>query len=141
MTVGPRGKRARQLPPIGEHDTIRFRIDLRHFLKIAVRESRVVFPPANQEPVSHGHGERLRTAIGATPASIGERTIAFTVSVGVATAQPGNGAELPNLLAQADVALYEAKRAGRNQVRVAPPESGIAFSRPLHLELGSGTAG
>lgn len=42
-----------------------------------------------------------------------------TVSIGVAVLMPTDGASPADLLAQADVALYEAKRQGRSRVRVA----------------------
>ncbi|MCA8863144.1 MULTISPECIES: diguanylate cyclase [unclassified Halomonas] len=42
-----------------------------------------------------------------------------TVSIGVAVLTPTDGASPADLLAQADVALYEAKRQGRSRVRVA----------------------
>ncbi|MEI5996402.1 diguanylate cyclase [Paraburkholderia bengalensis] len=43
----------------------------------------------------------------------------FTVSIGCATGRPGHGATLEELTRAADLALYEAKRAGRNCVRSA----------------------
>ena len=39
-----------------------------------------------------------------------------TVSIGCATASPGQGDSLHQLLGAADAALYEAKRAGKNRV-------------------------
>lgn len=45
----------------------------------------------------------------------------LTVSVGVATLVPAQVEGLPRLLSAADWALYEAKREGRNCVRVADP--------------------
>jgi diguanylate cyclase (GGDEF)-like protein len=45
----------------------------------------------------------------------------LTVSVGVATLVPLQVEGLPRLLGAADWALYEAKREGRNCVRVADP--------------------
>lgn len=128
---------------------------LRHLCEVATRTLRggsdelvrmggeefaVLLSGANSEQ-ARVIGERLRSAIESTPAMVGERTIALTVSIGVATAQPGHGAELPNLLAQADMALYAAKRARRNQVRVALPEASIPFSRPLDVALGGGRTG
>jgi diguanylate cyclase (GGDEF)-like protein len=43
----------------------------------------------------------------------------LTVSIGVASTVPTQAGEMPRLLGAADWALYEAKRAGRNCVRVA----------------------
>ncbi|KWO42455.1 hypothetical protein WT97_02180 [Burkholderia sp. MSMB1459WGS] len=46
----------------------------------------------------------------------------FTVSIGCATGRPGHGAAFEDLTRAADLALYEAKRAGRNCVRSATPK-------------------
>jgi diguanylate cyclase (GGDEF)-like protein/PAS domain S-box-containing protein len=62
--------------------------------------------------------ERLRETIQArtVPSSSGE-PVGFTVSIGVA-AQRWGETDIDEILARADAALYEAKRLGRNQVRV-----------------------
>ncbi len=72
--------------------------------------------------------ERLRMAvhdppIGATP---------VTVSLGVALSPPGDAFDYDTLFARADGALYEAKRAGRDCVRLAePPRAASAASKQL----------
>jgi diguanylate cyclase (GGDEF)-like protein len=43
----------------------------------------------------------------------------ITVSVGIATFGPGTGADFESVLAEADAAMYEAKAAGRDGIRVA----------------------
>jgi diguanylate cyclase (GGDEF)-like protein len=48
-----------------------------------------------------------------------ESTLGATISVGVATAIPAEGARLEALLGDADAALYAAKHAGRNCVRIS----------------------
>ena len=60
---------------------------------------------------------RLCGIVAATPASVDERTIGFTTSIGVTEFQPGESAAEP-VLARADAALYRAKQAGRNKVVV-----------------------
>lgn len=55
-------------------------------------------------------------AVEAQPIAIGERSCRVTVSCGVAELAPQRR-DLQALMAAADAALYEAKRAGRNQVR------------------------
>jgi diguanylate cyclase (GGDEF)-like protein/PAS domain S-box-containing protein len=66
--------------------------------------------------------ERLRTAVTSTPIQLPDGTqITVTVSVGVARARRGRGTD--DLFGDADVALYAAKRAGRNRTRIARAES------------------
>lgn len=60
--------------------------------------------------------ERLRAAVQARPVILGDgRAIPFTVSIGV-TAMTGADATADQVLSRADLALYEAKRSGRNRV-------------------------
>ena len=61
--------------------------------------------------------ERMRTAAAEREVSDGERTVAVTVSLGVAHAVAGE--TLDSLLARADAALYDAKESGRNRIVVA----------------------
>lgn len=62
--------------------------------------------------------ERVRTAVGAEPFEVGGRSLAVTISAGIAT-WPEHGSTGPELYAAADAALYRAKAAGRNQVASA----------------------
>lgn len=62
--------------------------------------------------------ERIRAAIEASSLEVGGETIRYTVSIGVAGSEEGEY-ELRRLIDKADARLYEAKRAGRNQVRAA----------------------
>lgn len=64
--------------------------------------------------------ERIQQAIRALPQPRPELPI--TLSIGVTQAVPFESAEV--ILARADAALYEAKRAGRNCCRVVPPPTG-----------------
>ncbi|MDW8479258.1 MAG: EAL domain-containing protein [Xanthomonadales bacterium] len=59
--------------------------------------------------------ERLRDAI-ATPFAVGERLLLLGASIGIAI-QPDDAASLRELLRCADLAMYEAKAAGKNGVR------------------------
>jgi diguanylate cyclase (GGDEF)-like protein/PAS domain S-box-containing protein len=63
--------------------------------------------------------ERLRAAVGGTPIPIGENgSVRVTISIGAV--RPSADCHTPQqLLASADAALYAAKRAGRNQARIA----------------------
>ncbi|MEA2911132.1 MAG: hypothetical protein QOJ15_3213, partial [Bradyrhizobium sp.] len=71
--------------------------------------------------------ERVREAFAASGIAVDEAPVETTVSIGVA----GGPAltELDVLLAAADTALYQAKRAGRNRVQAASEQ-------PLSLESG-----
>ena len=63
--------------------------------------------------------ERLRLAVTATPVVLADTPpITVTVSVGIARA----GRPTDDLFSSADLALYEAKRAGRNRTRIARAE-------------------
>jgi diguanylate cyclase (GGDEF)-like protein len=59
--------------------------------------------------------ERLRNKVAEAPIRTEERTVAVTISLGVASRREGTGG-LTELLREADEALYAAKRAGRNRV-------------------------
>ena len=61
--------------------------------------------------------ERLRAAVSASAIGLAASQRVVTVSIGVAQRQADDSAE--SLLAQADAALYQAKRGGRDRVQVA----------------------
>jgi two-component system cell cycle response regulator len=62
--------------------------------------------------------ERIREAVAGTPIDYGDRRLHVTVSIGVASLG-GCRTEWEHLFQAADAAMYAAKDAGRNQVRVA----------------------
>ncbi|HEY3495542.1 MAG TPA: diguanylate cyclase [Polyangiaceae bacterium] len=64
-------------------------------------------------------GERLRTAIERSAFNHDVGKLSLTISVGASSWSASEGREIPDLLARADQALLEAKRAGRNQVRLS----------------------
>jgi two-component system, cell cycle response regulator len=64
-------------------------------------------------------GERLRVAVERTLFRREDLELPITVSIGGASWSHAAG-DVPDLLSRADEALYEAKRSGRNQVRVVP---------------------
>ena len=68
----------------------------------------------------HAYFDKVRKAIAGAPARVGDRTIHFTASVGVCTEQFENVEDMVRI---ANAAMYEAKRAGRNRVEVAPDEN------------------
>ena len=83
------------------------------------QEFLVVLPGATPE---HGKmvADRLRLAISQIQITLdGDDPIQVTASLGVATQHPGSRGNLVGLLVEADKALYDAKRSGRNRVVVA----------------------
>jgi len=66
--------------------------------------------------------ERIRQQIQAYRFHFGGKDVYVTASFGVARFQRGQSAEFERMLVQADVALYQAKRQGRNRVRTAGAE-------------------
>lgn len=78
-------------------------------------EMAVILPNINGED-TFKVSERLRKAISSLPIPVSEdRAIHVTVSMGIATF-PDNADTGDNLIRSADKALYNAKKAGRNQV-------------------------
>jgi diguanylate cyclase (GGDEF)-like protein len=66
-------------------------------------------------------GERVRSSVAASPASFEGKSVAVTISVGIAELRT-DGSTPSNLVADADEALYASKKGGRNRVtlREAP---------------------
>lgn len=62
--------------------------------------------------------ERLRRRLQATPVQHGSTTIAVSVSIGVSVITAAD-TQIDAVLARADRALYEAKSAGSNTVRLS----------------------
>jgi diguanylate cyclase (GGDEF)-like protein len=63
--------------------------------------------------------ERLREAVSRITVAEADGVLAPTVSIGVA--ESADGTPIPDLLKRADVALYDAKQAGRNRVSLFDP--------------------
>lgn len=71
-------------------------------------------------------GEALRREVASRPVEVDGKTIAVTASVGVAALEPGTPLKEPHhLVKAADLALYAAKKSGRNCVRA------FALNKPL----------
>ena len=91
-------------------------------------EFTILVPGASAAGV-RGLAERLRDRVAAKPfVTAGGRTVPVSVSAGCAV-YPSQGPDAPGLLKAADLALYEAKRSGRN--RVVGPETGAELSPGL----------
>ena len=65
----------------------------------------------------------------ADPVPVGDTEVAVLASVGVAVAAPGMSTS--SLLRDADVAMYEAKRAGKGQIRIFDPAMRLVASKLL----------
>ncbi|WP_193462130.1 sensor domain-containing diguanylate cyclase [Vreelandella hamiltonii] len=82
-------------------------------------EEFVVLATHSDEEAAMGLAERLRSLVATLHVSGLDQPI--TVSIGVAIWQPGDSCK--TLMSRADVAMYRAKRSGRNRVEVAEPRS------------------
>ena len=71
------------------------------------------------------------------PVALGGHDIAVLASVGVAVASPGM--TTAGLLRDADIAMYEAKRAGKSQIKIFDPA--MRLSATKHLEFRRDLAG
>jgi diguanylate cyclase (GGDEF)-like protein len=93
------------------------RFDL--FARLGGEEFALLLPEADAEAALHA-AQRLRLAMQRTLPN-GAGAIAYTVSIGVATLRDDES--FSGLLGRADVALYAAKEAGRNTVRMADEQA------------------
>jgi diguanylate cyclase (GGDEF)-like protein len=87
-------------------------------------EEFVILLPATDAASGRRLAERVRSAIAASPVVVDDRTtVEITASIGIATVAPERNYKDfktlgDSLIARADVALYQAKSAGRDRVAV-----------------------
>jgi len=67
--------------------------------------------------------ENLRTKVAGRPIQTADKPLTVTISIGLALSSEFTQCTVEELMHQADMALYAAKAAGRNCVRVAQPSS------------------
>jgi len=99
----------------------RWRLSLRAYemaYRLGGEEFLVLLPGATAEEAEEV-AERLRAAIGAAPIA-GQKV---TMSFGVAASAEGTAFDFDALYEEADLALYRAKRSGRDRVCVADPSA------------------
>jgi diguanylate cyclase (GGDEF)-like protein len=86
-------------------------------------EEFVIVLPGGDSADAMATANRVRQAIEAHRTSVGANhpPVGVTASVGAVTLKRGDAVD--DLIAAADVALYEAKRAGKNQIRMASPRT------------------
>lgn len=87
-----------------------------HLARLGGEEFGIVLPGRDHHATTY-LAERLRRAVGSLPVPWKASSIPITVSIGVAMLKAGE--DLTESLERADKALYDAKSAGRNRVRVA----------------------
>lgn len=88
--------------------------------------------PGASAAAARGVAERIRRRIASLSIPIDDTYVTITVSIGVAT-RPDHGNDLKTLMSAADQAMYSAKNAGRNTVRVfAGHQASHRFDRPPH---------
>jgi diguanylate cyclase (GGDEF)-like protein len=88
---------------------------------------------------AHRVAERIRHQFGTAPIEVANAQVRATVSVGIASTE-AFGYSLDTLMRRADLAVYAAKRAGRNRVVVASPSDASAPSGVLSDAQGMTTA-
>src|SRR5262249_43276612 len=88
-------------------------------------EEFTVLLPGTDATGAESIAERLRASAARLSVAAADARIQVTVSIGVAVLGP-HGSDLFELLAAADMALYRAKDAGRDQVRVYAHATGSA---------------
>lgn len=86
-------------------------------------EEFVMLLPKTSEKDAYQLCDRLRHAIDERPVECQDKSINVSLSIGIYAAVCEPGARFEDLLEQADVALYSAKRQGRNRVVVFSEES------------------
>ena len=100
-------------------EIVRATIDKADLLARSGGEEFVVFQGETSRVELLDLAERIRMTVAATPVLFGGNLIPMTVSLGASWGLPGQKADFETLMRRADAALYEAKRAGRNQIQAA----------------------
>lgn len=89
-------------------------------------EEFLIIAPGCDLELAQKLAERVRAAVGDEPIDLGNQMATISLSLGVTLGTPESDPEF--LVAQADTAMYQAKRKGRNRVEVG---LGLAEDEPL----------
>jgi diguanylate cyclase (GGDEF)-like protein len=87
-----------------------------------------------QAATAHAIAQRIRNRLEKTVFSFDDRQLQMTASIGLATCQGGSTVFTSNLVRQADQALYQAKKTGKNKVCVYPANLLTESSFSLDVE-------
>ncbi|AFY79623.1 MAG: diguanylate cyclase [Hydrococcus sp. C42_A2020_068] len=99
-------------------------------------EEFLVFLPETEELQATKVAERIRKRIAKNSLQVAEQTVTITISIGIATYQPGDGT-LDAIIKRADRSLYSAKEQGRNRVGISVPVVSSSCSCQSKSELRS----
>jgi diguanylate cyclase (GGDEF)-like protein len=91
----------------------------------------VLVNPHSSEAASHLIASRIHEVLG-TPFEIDGRLISVTTSIGIASSHNRN---IDDLIRDADIAMYQAKAAGKNQTATFDPQMQILASDRFQLEI------
>lgn len=92
----------------------------------------VLLEGETSEPVALSIADRVLQAI-AKPYFIDGRDVRLSASIGLAHGRPGDTPE--RLVQMADMAMYEAKRAGRNRISIHNRDLVVERSNPIDFEM------
>lgn len=87
--------------------------------RIGGEEFAVLMPSTDEQQARQG-AERLRLAVESHRVDVGNTTVRYSISAGVATVD-SDASDLHSLMKRADTALYAAKAAGRNRTALWAP--------------------
>lgn len=86
-------------------------------------EEFLVLMPNCDKPCARDRAEQIQALVSERPVLTAQGPVSFTLSVGALISSDWRQFSAEQLLTQADLALYQAKEAGRNRVVFSPPEA------------------
>jgi diguanylate cyclase (GGDEF)-like protein len=100
--------------------------------RVGGEEFAILMPGANREEATQS-AERLRTLLAKKQSLTLQPTPPFTISIGVTDVHP-HDRSIQDMIARADICLYQAKRAGRDRIVTAPPGSADLITEVRTIE-------